>query len=91
VAGAHNSVSQSRLMDQELWIIPGNCYKIMIYDNQGEGSHVAMAPQVEGLFRCNVDQKVARKGHQYREVSRERKLYTSPNIIPSEHTWMDIF
>jgi len=60
VAEAHNSLSRSRLMDRGLRIIPVNGYGIKIYDNQGQGSLVAMAPQVGGLFR--LDANVARKG-----------------------------
>ena len=37
-----------------------------------------------------MDVKVARKGHRSRDVSRERKRYTSPSTIPSEHTYSDI-
>jgi hypothetical protein len=48
VAGAHNSLSQSRLMDRGLWIVRVNGYGIKIYDNQGQGSLVAVAPQVGG-------------------------------------------
>ena len=33
VEGAHNSLSQSRLMDRGLWIVPVNGYGIKIYDN----------------------------------------------------------
>jgi hypothetical protein len=88
VAGAHNSLSQSRLMDRGLRIVPVNGYGIKIYDNRGQGSLVAVAPQVGGLFLFDVD--VARKGRRSRDVSRERKRHTSPNTIPSEHTYTDI-
>jgi hypothetical protein len=93
VAGAHNSLSQSRLMDRGLRIVPVNGFGIKIYDNAntgrgGPGTLVAVAPQVGGLFRFDV--KVARKGHRSRDESRERKRYTSPNAIPSEHTYTDI-
>jgi len=88
VAGAHNSLSQSRLMDRGLRIVPVNGYGIKIYDNRGQGSLVAVAPQVGGLFRLDVDARG--KGHRSRDVSRERKRYTSPNTIPSEPTYTDI-
>jgi len=96
VKGAHNSLSESRLMERGLQIVPVNGFGIKIYDKApamgtgrgGQGSLVAVAPQVGGLFRFNVD--VGRKGHRSRDVSRERKRYTSPNTIPSEHTYTDI-
>jgi len=88
VAGGHNLLSQSKLMDRGLWIVPVNGYGIKIYDNQGQGSLVAVAPQIGGLFQFDV--KVARKGHRSRDVSRERKRYTSLNTIPTEHTYTDI-
>jgi len=70
VEGAHNSVSQSRLMDWGLQIVPVNAFGIKIYDNApamgtgcgGQGSLVAVAPQGGGLFRFDVDMKVASKG-----------------------------
>jgi len=67
---------------------------IKIYDNAntghgGQASLVAVAPQVGGLFRFDVDVKVARKGHRSRDVSRDKR-YTAPNTIPSEHTYTDI-
>jgi hypothetical protein len=98
VEGAHNSLSQSRLMDRGLRIVPVNGFGIKIYDKApamgtgrgGQGSLVAVAPQVRGLFRFDVDMKVARKGHRSRDVSRERKRYTAPNAIPNEHVYTDI-
>jgi len=90
VEWAHNSLSQSRLMDWGLRIVPVNGFGIKIYDNRGQGSLVAVAPQVGGLVRLDVDMKVARRGHQSRDVSTERKRYTAPNTIPSEHTYTDI-
>jgi len=97
VEGAHNSVSQSRLMERGLQIVPVNGFGIKIYDNApamgtgrgGQGSLVAVAPQVGGLFRFDVDVKVARKGHRSRDVSRDKR-YTAPNAIPNEHTYTDI-
>jgi hypothetical protein len=90
VERAHNSLSQSRLMDRALRIVAFNGFGIKIYDNRGQGSLVAVAPQVGGLVRLDVDMKVARRGHQSRDVSTERKRYTAPNTIPSEHTYTDI-
>ena len=94
VAGAHNSLSQSRLINRGLRIVPVNGIGIKIYDNantglEGLGTLVAVAPQVGGLFWFDVD--VARKSHRSRDVSKERKRCTSPNTIPSEHTYTDIF
>jgi hypothetical protein len=87
VDGAHNSLSQSRLMDRGLRIVPVNGYGIKIYDNRGQGSLVAVAPQVGGLFRFDVDARG--KGRRSRAVSRDKR-YTAPNTIPSEHTYTDI-
>jgi len=87
VAGAHNSLSQSRLMDWGRWIVPVNGYGIKIYDNRSQGSLVAVAPQVGGLFWFDVD--VARQSCWSRDVSRDKR-YTSPNAIPNEHTYTDI-
>jgi len=87
VAGAHNALSQSRLMDRGLWIVTMNGYGIKIYDIRGQGSHVAVSPQVEGLFLFDMD--VATKGCQWSDVSRD-KLYTAPNAILNEHTYMCI-
>ena len=97
VEGAHNSLSQSRLMERGLQIVPVNGFGIKIYDKApamgtgrgGQGSLVAVAPQVGGLFRFDVDVKVARKGHRSRDVSRDKR-YTAPNAIPNEHTYTDI-
>jgi hypothetical protein len=49
VAAAHNSLSQSRLMDRGLRIVPLNGFRIKIYDNTntgrvGQSSLVATAP-----------------------------------------------
>ena len=85
--GAHNSLSQSRPMDWGLRIVPVNGYGIKIYDNRGQGSLVAVAPQVGGLYRFNVD--VARKGRRSRDVSRDKR-YTAPNTVSNEHTYTDI-
>jgi hypothetical protein len=77
-------------MDRGLRIVPVNGYGIKIYDNRGQGSLVAVAPQVGGLFRFDVDVDVAGKGRRSRDVSRGRKRHTSPNTIPNEHTYTDI-
>ena len=78
VAGAHNSLSQSRLMDGGLQIVPVNSFGIKIYDapemgtgRRGEGSIVAVAPQVRDLFQFDVD--VARKGRRSRDVCRDKR------------------
>jgi hypothetical protein len=67
---AHNSLSQSRLMDRGLRIIPFNGYGIKIYDNRGQESLVAVAPQVGGLFRFDVDARG--KGCRSRDVSGDK-------------------
>jgi len=61
VKGANNSLSQSRLMDRELRIVPVNGYGIKIYDKapaestgQGRGNLVGVARQVGGSFRLDV-------------------------------------
>jgi len=67
VKGAHNSLSQSRLMDRGLQIVPVNGYGIKIYDKspaedcargqgrgRGQGSLVGVARQIGGLFRLDV-------------------------------------
>jgi len=63
VEGAHNSLSQSRLMDRGLRIVPVNGYGIKIYDKspaedsargRGRGSLVGVARQIGGLFRLDV-------------------------------------
>jgi hypothetical protein len=76
VEGAHNSLSQSRLMDRGLQIVPVNGYGIKIYDKapaestgRGRGSLVGVARQIGGLFRLDVkrlDVKVAGKRHRAR-------------------------
>jgi len=73
VEGANNSLSQSRLMDRGLRIVPVNGYGIKIYDKapaestgQGRGSLVGVARQTGGLFRLDVEWpnvKVAGKRH----------------------------
>jgi hypothetical protein len=83
-------------MDRGLQIVPVNGFGIKIYDKApamgtgrgGQGSLVAVAPQVGGLFRFDVD--AGGKGRRSRDVSRGRKRYTSPNTIPNEHTYTDI-
>jgi hypothetical protein len=62
IEGAHNSLSQSRLMDRGLRIVPVNGYGIKIYDKapaeyngRGRGSLVGVARQVGGLFRLDVE------------------------------------
>jgi hypothetical protein len=75
VEGAHNSLSQSRLMDRGLQIVPVNGYGIRIYDKlpprdsargqgRGQGSLVGVARQIGGLFRLDV--KVAGKRYRAR-------------------------
>jgi len=81
VKGAHNSLSQSGLMDRGLQIFRVNGYGIKIYDNRGQGSPVAQAPQVGGVFRFKVD--AGGKGRRSRELSGGRKRHTSPNTIPN--------
>jgi hypothetical protein len=67
VKGAHNSLSQSRLMDRGLQIVPVNGYGIKIYDKspaedsargqgrgRGRGSLAGVARQIGGLFRLEV-------------------------------------
>jgi hypothetical protein len=83
-------------MDRGLRIVPVNGFGIKIYDKApamgtgrgGQGSLVAVAPQVGGLFRFDVDARG--KGYRSRDVSRGRKRHTSPNTIPNEHTYTDI-
>lgn len=89
--GAHNLLSQSRLMNWGLPIAHINGFRTKIYNNmkagcRGPGPLVAMAPQVGGLFRVNVD--AAGKGHGSRDVSRDKR-YTTPNAIPKEYTYTD--
>jgi len=74
VEGAHNSLSQSRLTDRGLWIVPIDGYGIKIYDKaprdsaqghgHGLGSLVGVAHQIGGLFRLDV--KVAGKRYRAR-------------------------
>jgi len=76
VEGAHDSLSQSKLMDRGLWIVPVNGFGIKIYDTpntgrRGQGTLVAVSPQVGGLFRFDVDARG--KGRRSRDVSRGRK------------------
>ena len=76
VEGAHNSLSQSRIMDRGLRIVAVNGFRIKIYDNvnTGRGCHetvVAIAPQVGSLFRFNVDGRG--KGRRSRDGMRGRK------------------
>jgi len=92
VEGAHNSLSQSRLMDRGLRIVPVNGFGIKIYYNAntgrgGQGTLVAVTPQVGGLFRFDVD--AGGTGRRSRDVTRDKR-YTAPNAIPNEHTYTDI-
>jgi len=72
VEGAHYSLSQSRLMDRGLRIVPVNGYGIKIYEKsptdsaqgRGRGNLVGVARQIGGLFR--LDEKVAGKWHRAR-------------------------
>jgi len=93
VEGAHNLLSQSRLMDRGLRIVPVNGYGIKIYDKslaedsargrgRGRGSLVGVALQVGGLFRLDV--KVAGKLHR----SRESRRHTAPNAA-DEHFYRE--
>jgi len=76
VKGAHNSLSQSRLMDRGLRIVPVNGYGIKIYDKapaeyngRGRKSLVGVARQTGGLFRLDVkwpNVKVAGQRHRAR-------------------------
>jgi len=66
IEGAHNSLSQSRLMDQGLQIVPVNGYGIKIYDKlptdsaqsqsrgRGRGNLVGVARQIGWLLRLDV-------------------------------------
>jgi hypothetical protein len=64
VEGAHNSLSQWRLMDRGLRIVPVNGYGIKIHDKsptdsargqgRGRGNLVGVARQIGGLFRLDV-------------------------------------
>jgi len=78
VAGAHNSLSQFRLMDRGLLIVPVIGYGTKIYNKspaedsaqgRGQGSLVGVARQIGGLFRLDVkrlDVKVAGKRYRAR-------------------------
>jgi len=78
VEGAHNSLSQSRLMDRGLRIVPVNGYGIKIYNKlpaedsgrgRGRGNLVGVARQTGGLFRLDVkwpNVKIAGKRHRAR-------------------------
>jgi len=88
----HTTRSQSRLMDWGSRIVPVNGYRIKIYDNAntgrgGHGNLVAVALQVGGLFRFDVD--AGGNGRRSREVFRDKR-YTAPNAFPNEHTYTDI-
>jgi len=67
VKGAHNSLSQSRLLVRGLRIVPVNGYRIQMYDKlpaedsaggqgrgRGQGNLVGVARQTGGLFRLDV-------------------------------------
>jgi len=63
IEGAYSSLSQSRVMDKELRIVPVNGYGIKIYDKapaedsargRGRGCLVGVARQIGGLFRLDV-------------------------------------
>jgi len=71
IEGAHNSLSQTRLMDRGLRIVPVKGYGIKIYDKppaestgEGRGCLVGVARQIGGLFRLDV--KVAGKRYRAR-------------------------
>jgi len=71
VAGAYNSLSQSRITDSGQRIVAVNSFGIKIIDKAsametgrgGQGSLVAVAPQIGGLFRFDVDMPVPRQGY----------------------------
>jgi hypothetical protein len=62
IVAAHDSLSQSRLMDHRFWIIRVNGYKIKTFDKshtasaQGRGrvNLVCVARQIGGLLRLDV-------------------------------------
>ena len=64
IEGAHNTLSQSRLMDRGLRIVPVNGNGIKIYDKfptdsargYGRRNLVGLARQIGGLFRLDVKQ-----------------------------------
>jgi hypothetical protein len=71
VEQGHNLVSQLRLMDWRLQIVPVNGLGIKIHDKalagstgQGQGNFGGVARQIGGLFRLGV--KVAGKRHRVR-------------------------
>ena len=71
IEGAHNSLSQSQLMDRGLQIVPVNGYGMKIYDKalaastgRGRGNHVGVARHTGGFFRLDVT--VAGKRHRAR-------------------------
>jgi len=76
IEGAHNSLSQSQLMDWGLQIVPVNGYGIKIYGKvpaestgQDQGNLVCMARQTAGLFRLDMkwmDMKVTGKRYRAR-------------------------
>jgi hypothetical protein len=71
VEGAHNSLSQSMIMDLELRITPANGFRITVNVRRGQQSLVAVAPQVGGVFKLDMDMKVARNVHLSRNESRK--------------------
>jgi hypothetical protein len=84
VKGAHSSLSQSRLMNRGLWIVPVNVNRIKIYGNRGQRSLVAVAPLIGGSFRVDVDD--IGKGRWSRDVSTGTQ-YAALNMIPNENTY----
>jgi len=89
VEEAQNSLSQSRLMDRGLQIVPVNGYGITIYDKapaestgQGRGNPVGVARQIGPLFRLDVwlEVKVARKSH--RATGRLFRRSTRHGLLP---------
>jgi len=89
VEGAHNSLSQSRLMGRGLRIVPVNGYRIKIYDKsptdstRGRDNRLGVARSIGALFR--LDLKVAGKLHQLRESRRHPALYTA-----NEHFYREL-
>jgi len=69
VEGAHNILSQSKLMDQGPRIVPVNGYLIQIYDNQDEASIIDGAHQIGDPLRFDLD--LPRKGHQWKDSARD--------------------
>jgi hypothetical protein len=88
VHGSHNSLSQLRVMDQGLQIVPVNGYGNKIYDQylsdsaqgqgptRGCGTLVGRARQIGGFFRLQV--KVAGKLHRMKE-SRQHTAASAAN------------